>query len=260
MNSSFIYNPSFIGGEGIPPPGEDRPLISIITVVFNGALTLKKTIRSIEEIKRKDIEYIIIDGGSTDGTIEIVREHRNVVDLFISETDDGIYDAMNKGLQQAKGDWCIFIGSDDYLLDNFKIAISYLKERNSIYYGLVISDSIVIGEKSNRWEILRKNIPHQAIFYPKSAYKNNKFYIKYKICADHEYNIRLFHKRVRAHFINIPIAYFGSDGLSSLYTDEDFTHDYLNIVRINAGLIAFISIFIGKKIKSLVSRCLSYLR
>ena len=89
------------------------PLISVITVVYNGASTLKKTIDSVAKQNYLNIEYIIIDGGSTDNTVQIIEEYSHRINFWISEKDNGIYDAMNKGIRLAKGDWIYFLNADD---------------------------------------------------------------------------------------------------------------------------------------------------
>ena len=96
----------------------ETPLISVVTVVFNGAATLEHTIRSVIEQEYRNVEYIIIDGGSTDGTLGIIRKYEDNIDYWVSEKDAGIYDAINKGIGLANGDYYIVVGSDDELFVN----------------------------------------------------------------------------------------------------------------------------------------------
>jgi len=91
-----------------------RPLISIVTVVYNGAKHLEQTILSVLKQSYPNVEYLIIDGGSTDGTLEIIRQYEEAIDYWISETDKGIYDAMNKGISLASGDYIVFLNADDW--------------------------------------------------------------------------------------------------------------------------------------------------
>jgi glycosyltransferase involved in cell wall biosynthesis len=112
------------GGGGLRVQGyfkesyDNRPLISIITVVYNGEGFLEETIQSVISQTYDNVEYILIDGGSTDETVNIIKKYENRIDYWISEKDDGIYDAMNKGLVLAKGRYVYFMGSDDRLIKN----------------------------------------------------------------------------------------------------------------------------------------------
>lgn len=92
--------------------------ISVITAVLNGARTLENTIESIDRQTHKDIEHIVVDGGSTDGTAEIIERHGDKIACFIPGPDHGIYDGMNKGIERATGDVIGFLNSDDYYSDN----------------------------------------------------------------------------------------------------------------------------------------------
>ena len=87
------------------------PLVSIITVVYNGHRTLEETIQSVVNQNYPNIEYLIIDGGSTDGTMEILKKYDDTIDYWISEPDKGVYHAMNKGIEIAQGEWLYFLGS-----------------------------------------------------------------------------------------------------------------------------------------------------
>lgn len=229
------------------------PLVSIITVVFNGAKTLRATIESIVPQLCEDVEYIVIDGGSTDGTKEIIEEYASHLTYWVSEPDLGIYDAMNKGISQANGNFCLFVGSDDEIIPlSFKIALSLITEHSWVYYGQVLRNGKPVGRRTNKFKILRDNIPHQAIFYPKSVYKNNSYRLQYKICADHEYNIRLIHGNIKFQYMNLFICKFGSSGVSSLNVDHDFARDYLDIVKTNAGTAVFLMLRILKLVKRIL--------
>ncbi len=93
---------------------EDRPLITIITVVYNNVKTLERSMKSVLEQTYDNIEYIVIDGGSNDGTLDLIVKYQNQIDYFVSEPDDGIYSAMNKGLTLATGDYIGILNSDDW--------------------------------------------------------------------------------------------------------------------------------------------------
>ena len=126
-----------------------KPKISIITVVYNSVSTIEKSIISVLDQNYDNLEYIIIDGGSTDGTINIVNKYKDEIDYFVSEKDGGIYDAMNKGLIQASGDMVAFLNSDDWYE-----ADSLLKVSNAVINNpsamLVCGQVRVVQEKGNK--------------------------------------------------------------------------------------------------------------
>ena len=97
--------------------------ISVITVCFNAVSTIEKTICSVLNQSWSDLEYIIIDGGSKDGTVDILKKYSSRLSYYISEPDKGIYDAMNKGVKKASGDYVLFLGADDLLFDNEVLSV-----------------------------------------------------------------------------------------------------------------------------------------
>ena len=212
------------------------PKITIITVVFNGEKTIERTIYSVLSQNYNNIEYIIVDGGSNDKTLEIIHKYKQI--KLISEKDDGIYDAMNKGIHIATGDFILFLGADDVLLTNETIndvllhglyndALNfgnvYFKNSSMIYFGIF-----------NETSLLHQNVCHQAIFYPTWYLKENNFNLTYKIYADWELNIRAL-KKLRLNYINIPITLFNETGISSKRKDS-FIKDKKKIIRKTLGL------------------------
>ncbi len=146
----------------------DKPLVSIITVVFNGKNHFEETIQSIVNQTYKNLEYIVIDGGSTDGTLDIIYQYDTKIDYWLSEKDGGIYDAMNKGITQARGDWIIFIGADDRLFSADVIAsVPFLDFKNH----LLISGSVIYDTGTKVCShlgfstLLHNTVHHQSSFY-----------------------------------------------------------------------------------------------
>lgn len=127
--------PNFSAGLTSVPP-QSRPLISIIVAVYNNAVTLQRCIDSVASQSYPHKELVIIDGGSTDGTVEIIKRNSDKIDCWVSEPDRGIYHAFNKGLDRTKGDWIYFLGSDDYLWDNY--TLSRVSEQLSILLILIV--------------------------------------------------------------------------------------------------------------------------
>ena len=113
------------------------PLLSVITVVKNDAERLLRTIKSVAAYKGQLTEYIVVDGGSVDRTIDLISQNMRLIDVFVSEPDDGIYDAMNKGIDLASGKYLIFINAGDELLMSLDKIVSSLSEDVVIGYGKV---------------------------------------------------------------------------------------------------------------------------
>lgn len=175
--------------------------ISIITVVFNAGETLAATITSIAEQTWQDRELVIIDGGSTDNTHRIIEENKRLVDIYISEKDRGIYDAMNKGLRAATGDYVIFINAGDLFYDRDVLAKMMASYSDAdVYYGntmIVDSNGNDLGERRLKlpenlnWHSLQWGmvVSHQSILARKSLC--GEFNLNYKISADIDWTIRL---------------------------------------------------------------------
>lgn len=167
--------------------------ISVITVCYNAVDGIEKTILSVLNQNCSNIEYIIIDGGSNDGTEEIIRKYADKIDYWISEPDNGIYDAMNKGIRVATGDFLIFINSDDVLfcIPNEELE---LVKKDDLYLGLCGCIEVEHGKIQKpffNWKMkLRNGLPHQALFYKKEFM--HLYETKWKIVADYNLNLSLY--------------------------------------------------------------------
>ena len=235
----------------------NQPLISIVTVVYNGVTTLEKTILSVLRQTYPNIEYIIIDGGSTDGTLEIINKYREQLTYWISEPDNGIYDAMNKALKIVKGDWVYFLGSDDILHNILTTIAPLFKDKNTIYYGnvkMTNSQRIFCGEMNN-FKILKYNICHQAIFYPKAVYQNSSYQIKYKVYADYILNLTFWtdHK-VKFKYINYIIADYNELGFSGRNTDPYFFQNRRKVIKNNFPFIWYTYYLIRVELVTLIKK------
>jgi len=168
----------------------DKPLISVITVVFNGAEYLEQTINSVIGQTYDNVEYIVIDGGSTDGTLDIIKKYEGQVDYWVSERDEGIYDAMNKGISIASGRWINFMNAGDWFIK--KDIISLIK-------FLDINADLIYGDHEIRYSTIKKQIKtknileifkgmifcHQSMFISKKIHMKLPYkHKKYKIAAD----------------------------------------------------------------------------
>ena len=198
------------------------PLISIITVVYNGKEFLEETIQSVINQTYKNIEYIIIDGGSTDGTVDIIKKYEEHIDYWVSEKDEGIYDAMNKGIDIASGEFIAFLNADDwYEKDSVKYIVQEYSKHNDIdfFYGnlnfIKKNGDIVLWKGNRGYKGLE--IPHPTCFIRASLLKNNFFKTNFKIAADTEMTLRLLNSNIKSKYIDKTIANFRDGGVSSQF-------------------------------------------
>lgn len=174
---------------------ELHPVISVITVVFNGEKELEETIQSVLCQTYKNVEYIIVDGGSTDNSLEIIKKYESKLDYWISQKDQGIYDAMNKGIELASGTWINFMNcgdrffSEGVLTNIFGIKLqpvaTILFGNWEVRYGSekkLIRES---GVEDNLWK--GSQFCHQSVFIPSSYHKTHPYNYKNKIVADFEF-------------------------------------------------------------------------
>lgn len=213
---------------------EKLPKISIITPTLNAGETIEACILSVKNQTYSNKEHLIIDGQSTDGTLEIIRKHANNYSQlkWISEKDGGIYDAMNKGIDLSSGDWLYFLGSDDVFYSNTILSdIFYRVEvaKFDVIYGNVTWGDMgqLYDGPFSKGKLLQKNICHQAIFTKKTVFdKVGKFYLKYKILADWVFNMQWFNNEdIRHCYIDITIAKYCLDGSSANKFDIAFIAD-----------------------------------
>ena len=177
--------------------------ISIITVVYNAAATIEQTILSVVKQDYSNIEYIIVDGGSTDGTLDIVKKYEEKIALWLSEPDYGIYDAMNKGLTYATGDYIYYLGADDCLLAPTSISqvVSFLQDNPEVDVlcaSVMMVDSVYRIEKvysSNFSEadvLSGYNTPHQGMFVRREILQKYRFDTSYHIAADYKNFLKFY--------------------------------------------------------------------
>ena len=199
MKVNFETNITRLRAEGgLENIYKSKPLISIITVVLNDKVHLERTILSIMAQSCSNMEYIVIDGKSTDGTLEIIDKYRDKIDHWVSELDGGIYDAMNKGVEIATGEWVIFINSSDTLNKNScDLILNYLAscscKCDAIAFGYSIIDNRDKLKSMNFTPSLNKKwkMPssHNSIIYRLNVLRENKFDLNYKCASDfHQIN------------------------------------------------------------------------
>ena len=209
--------------------------LSIIIPTFNSGAVINRALDSIVSQTFSDWEVLIMDGVSTDNTIEVAQSYNDPRIRIYSESDKGIYDAMNKGIKKAQGEWVYFLGSDDWLLNNgvLEQVLSSDIDNLDVVYGEVRSPVLT---EDNRGGWTKKNVSanrcHQAIFYKNYIFNKLGLYnLRYPYAADFEFNLRwLFNKKIKNTYLPIEIAFFSPEGVSSNNSDENFWKDFYLIV------------------------------
>lgn len=233
-------------------------LITIITVCFNAEKSIKRTIKSVLHQTYDQIEYIIVDGKSNDNTLKIVNSFDTNIKI-ISEKDNGIYDAMNKGITEAEGDYITFLNADDYYIDDDfikKITLEIKKTGGvdiyctDIFYGND-SKSIRISPSLEGMKI-NMSLNHPGSFVKKNILKRNKFNTKFKIASDYELFLRLLSNKSTLRIYPIAGCFMEEGGASSKFlatTKEVFKIQSLYYGYSWACLISirrFLSFFLKK--------------
>ncbi len=226
---------------------ENKPLISVVTVVYNGEKYLEQTIQSVINQDYDNVEYIIIDGGSTDGTLDIIKKYENQIDYWVSESDKGLYDAMNKGIICSTGELLGFINSDDYYNNNAISSVVECKKPNNdniVIYGdtVLLKDNKEFLRKAHstglkyniypyslKWIWLGMIFGHPSSFISRKLYKRLGFFdVSFKISADYDLILRIYQQK-NVHFINVSriISYFRYGGISSERDSNLLKEDYI---------------------------------
>ena len=215
-------------------------LVSIIVVTFNAGKTLQKCLDSIYQQTYKNIELIIIDGLSNDNTLEIIKKNEDKISFWISEKDDGVYDAMNKSLKYVKGDRIFFLGADDMLMPDFSLIVNDLLDPNIIYFGSSKFKKRIEGKKFKPYNLCKRNIVHQSIFYPKAVFSKYQYELKYPVLADYYLNIRCYSDgQYKFEFLPYIVSIFTPGGLSSRIKDVQFEMDKDQIMEENFKKIIY---------------------
>ena len=197
--------------------------ISIVTISFNSEQYLEQTIQSVMNQTYQNIEYIIIDGASKDGTLDIIKKHEDNISYWISEPDKGIADAMNKGLKAAKGDYILFLHSDDYLADEnvLEKAVQFLDQEHDLFlFYLYYSDNgnkTLATPRGLDWRInFKTGVLHQSCICSRTLFeKIVNFDTNFKIVMDYDFFLRAYRAGAKAKHINLPLSVMRKTGISS---------------------------------------------
>jgi putative colanic acid biosynthesis glycosyltransferase len=238
-------------------------IISVITINYNNEKGLLKTINSVRALNVPDylhLEFIVIDGGSTDGSVEVIRENKDIITSFLSEPDDGIYDAMNKGISISTGDWMNFMNSGDVFFDHncldeiFSGSVQKL-EGVSLIYGDKYDEEIPV--MSRRPDLLNKGIIHachQSMFFKRIGLKYNP---RYKIYSDYDLVVQYLKKDIsKALYVPIFISQTERGGIGSMVSITKRKEKF-SIVYKQYGILGFIMSIkysVMKKLSRLINR------
>ena len=202
------------------------PLLSIITVVYNNKEGLIRTLESIEPIQSSKTELIIIDGGSDDGTLDVINDYSDLISLSISEEDQGIFDAMNKGILLANGKWIIFINSDDEIRFNINIVDTLERYTKAalVYGNTELSDgSISYPLDLNYIEKGALPMCHQSTFYNSELLGSELYYkTNFKLFGENELYMRIHKNKAKYEsvYIDQTFSFFKGGGISEIISWE----------------------------------------
>jgi glycosyltransferase involved in cell wall biosynthesis len=211
--------------------------LSIITVNRNNCTGLKKTIDSVISQSYNDFEFIIIDGASTDSSAEVIRENSSYLSYWISEPDKGTYHAMNKGIKVAKGEYCLFLNSGDYLLDNSVLEKIFRHEiKADIVSGNVLKirpnnkfRRVSSPESISLHKLCIHSLPHQASLIRRKLFDETTYNESYRIASDWEFFLKALVLCEKSYqHISMDISYFRIGGVSSRKENFDLAYQESN--------------------------------
>lgn len=196
--------------------------ISVVTVVYNGVSIIEDTIKSVVNQTYTNLEYVVIDGGSTDGTVDIIKKYESQISLWISESDRGIYDAMNKAINKLTGRWVCFMNAGDAFYSTTAINDIFGDVQDYSQYATVYGDA---EYRLNEFSYIRPGYDcdrdhfmpfcHQAAFARADIAKKNMFNLKYRIAADTEFFLRLNREGYELKHVSVIVcSYDASEGVS----------------------------------------------
>ena len=213
--------------ESINKSDKQEPTISVVTVCYNSERTIRRTLESVRGQTYGNIEYVVVDGGSTDGTLAVLDEYRHVIAKFVSEPDSGVYDAMNKGVRMATGDWIHILNSDDFYAasDVLHNAAPALDPQRTNYF-LMWREFADRSRDLQAWDFSRWRLfvsaflPHPALIVHRKQYEEIGLYnTGYRIAADHDMILRLTAKWAGLKH-NMPLTVMLQGGLSEVNMTE----------------------------------------
>ena len=240
---------------------DDKALISVITVVYNGEEFLEETILSVIDQSYDNVEYIIIDGSSTDSTIDIIKKYEDRIDYWVSEDDKGIYDAMNKGISLCKGDVIGIINADDYIyLETLENVVQIFKDEEVMYSygkldlmtenGKMLETIRSIGIKNIKYKIF-KHMPflHPTLFVKENVYRElGRYNLSYSLSADYDFTLRLGNSKYKGIRLDSSTGAFRLGGVSGGTKSYLQNHKLLLANKVNPFLVYLNTLILFSKL------------
>lgn len=223
--------------------------VTIITVCYNSENVIRETINSVIRQNYNNIEYILVDGKSDDSTVDIIKEASSKIDYikYISEKDDGIYDAMNKGLKLAEGDYIIFLNAGDKFCNNdvIKNISENFNENIDIVYGNIIKEKegkyekIKYSSKYHYKFIIGRTVCHQAMFINKNAIERYGNYdLNFKLASDYDFILRVLVQKGSFKYIDLDVVIYDLNGISAKAENRSILYnEYKQSIRKNLGKV-----------------------
>jgi glycosyltransferase involved in cell wall biosynthesis len=205
-------------------------IVTIITVCRNHAQELERTIRSVESQTWQEKEYLVIDGASTDDTLDVIKAHEASITRWVSEPDQGIYDAMNKGVKMAQGEWVIFMNAGDTFAGDDTLQRVFGSPQDAdVIYGDVIKEELVKKAEAPR-NAHRMFYCHQSAFVRTSCLREFPFDIKHRMSADFKQVKQLYLSGKRFRQLDFPVANFDTQGVSNKNRSAGL-YDNIQVIR-----------------------------
>lgn len=205
-------------------------IVTIITVCRNHAKELERTIRSVESQTWQEKEYLVIDGASTDDTLDVIKAHEASITRWVSEPDQGIYDAMNKGVKMAQGEWVIFMNAGDTFAGDDTLQRVFGSAQDAdVIYGDVIKEELVKKAEAPR-NAHRMFYCHQSAFVRTSCLREFPFDIRHRMSADFKQVKQLYLSGKRFRQLDFPVANFDTQGVSNKNRSAGL-YDNIQVIR-----------------------------
>lgn len=243
---------------------EDKPLITVVTVVYNGAEFLEETIKSVIEQTYDNVEYIIVDGGSTDNTLEIIKKYEHAIDYWVSEPDKGIYDAMNKGIDLGSGDWINFMNAGDFFYNNDTLLKVFNLKNTFSGCHVIYGDHEVrypnkrkivkAGKVKNLWK--GSQFCHQSAFVRMPTHKKYKFNLCKKIAADFAFFYKAYKVGLGMTGMPLTLSRVSSGGVSDTKRIDSILERWVIVEKNNEVNFFYLNLIFCGLLKDVIKKFL----
>lgn len=242
---------------------DEKPLVTVVTVVYNGVEYIEETIISVIEQEYDNVEYIIIDGGSTDGTLEVIKKYEYALDYWVSEPDKGIFDAMNKGIDLGAGEWISFMNAGDCFFDVGVLSRVFSKVSESNGFDIIYGDHeirypsrkkiVKAGNVKNLWK--GSQFCHQSAFVRLSYHKKEKFNLERRIVADFEFFYKSSCAGTKMRYQPYVFSIVSSGGVSDVRRLESIAERYLCLDKKISVKFFYAFLYLFEAVKVIIKTC-----